>query len=85
VIDIVTHKNVRVSDVSDNLDSGISYQIFFHIMDRVRTRDIWNKVEKFINRERFRSRISELISPRIQIDSGEEAENAIQHFTVSVA
>jgi hypothetical protein len=62
VLDIVIHQNVRLSDVnvSDVLDSD-HLPIFFHILDRVNTRDISAPVETHTDWERFRSLATDLI------------------------
>jgi hypothetical protein len=85
VKDIVMHKNIRLSDVivSDILDSD-HLLIIFYILDRVRTKEIWNPLEKFTDLERFQSLASNLISPRIEINSGVEADRA-RSFTASIA
>jgi hypothetical protein len=79
VLNIVVHKNIRLSDVSvsDILDSD-HLPILFHILDHVRT----NKISDW---ERFQSLASNLISPRTEIKSGVEADKAARDFTASVA
>jgi hypothetical protein len=86
VLDIVVHKNVRLLEiiVSDILDSD-HLPIIFHLLDHVRTRHLSDPVDKFTTRERFQSLASELISPRIQINSGREADKAASNFTASIA
>jgi hypothetical protein len=71
VLDIVIHKNIRVSDVivSDILDSD-HLPIVFHILDHVKIRNLSEPVEKFTDWERFQSLASELVSPRVEINSG---------------
>jgi hypothetical protein len=71
VLDIVLHTNIRLSEVfvSDILDSDHLAAVF-HLLDHVRPRNISNPVDKFTDWERFQSLASELISPRIQINSG---------------
>jgi hypothetical protein len=56
VLDIVVHKNIRLSDVivSEILDSD-HLPITFHILDHVRTKQISKPLEKFTNWERFQS------------------------------
>jgi hypothetical protein len=75
VLDIVVNQNIRISDVivSDILDSD-HLQIVLHILDHVKIRNLSKPVEKFTDWERFQSLASELISPRIEINSGVEAE-----------
>jgi hypothetical protein len=86
VLDIVVHQNIRLSDVtvSDILDSD-HLPIIFHILDHVKTRNLSEPVEKFTHWERFQSLASDLISPRIEIISGEEADKAARDFTASIA
>jgi hypothetical protein len=55
------------------------------MLDYVRARDNLNRVEKFTDRERLQSFAFELISPRLQIESGEEANTAVRDFTASIA
>jgi hypothetical protein len=54
VHDIVVHNNVRLSEVivSDILDSDHLPNIF-HLLDRVRTRNLPDPVKKFTYWERF--------------------------------
>jgi hypothetical protein len=80
------HKNVRLSEVivSDILDSG-HLPVVFHLLDHVRTGDISDPVGKFTDWERFQSLASELISPGILINAGEEADKAASNFTASIA
>jgi hypothetical protein len=64
VLDIVVHKNIRLSDVtvSDILDSD-HLPIMFHVLDHVRTKQISKPLEIFSDWERFESLASNLISP----------------------
>jgi hypothetical protein len=82
VLNIVVHKNVQLSDVifSDILNSD-HLPIIFHIMDHVTTRNPSDLVDKFTDWEWFQSLASELISSRIQTNSGEEA---VHDFTASI-
>jgi hypothetical protein len=57
----------------------------FHILDQVRTKQISEPLEKFPNWERFLSLASNLISPRVKINSGVEADKAARAFTASIA
>jgi hypothetical protein len=68
----------------DVLDSE-HLPIFFHILDNVGAKDISTPVETHTDWEQFRSLGSELISPRIHIDTTEEAEKATSNFTASTA
>jgi hypothetical protein len=71
VLDIVMHKNIRLSNVtiSDILDSDY-LPIIFHILDHVRTKNVSAPLEKFTDLERFQSLASNLISSRLEINSG---------------
>jgi hypothetical protein len=75
-----------VSDVivSNILDSD-RLPIIFHILDHDKFRNISEATEKFTDCDRFQSLASELISPRIEINSGVEADKAARDLTVSVA
>jgi hypothetical protein len=86
VLDIVVHQNIRVSDVivSDILDSD-HLPIIFHILDHVKIRNASDPIEKFTDCDRFQSLASELISPKIEIKSGVEADKAAREFSASVA
>jgi hypothetical protein len=85
VLDILVHKNIRFSDVivSDILDSD-HLPIIFHILDHVRTKQISKLLEKFTDWERFQSLASNLVSLRVEINSGVEADKAARAFTASV-
>jgi hypothetical protein len=84
VLDIVVRQNIRVPDVivSDILDSD-HLPIVFHIQDHVKISNLSEPVEKFIDCEQFQSLASELIAPRIEINSGVEADKAARDFTAS--
>jgi hypothetical protein len=86
VLDIVVHENIRLSDaiVSDILDSD-HLPIIFNILDHVRTKQLSKPLEKFTDWERFQSLAQNLISPRVEINSGLEADNAARAFTASIA
>jgi hypothetical protein len=86
VLDIVVHQNVRLSEVivSEVLDSD-HLPIVFHILDHVTIINLSDPVEKFTDWERFQSLASDLVSPRIQINSGAEADKAARDFTASIA
>jgi hypothetical protein len=86
VLNIVVHQNVRLSEVivSDVLDSD-HLPIAFHILDHVTTRNLSDPVEKFTDWERFQNIASNLVSPRIQINSGVEADKAARDFTASIS
>jgi hypothetical protein len=86
VLDIVVHQNITVSDVivSDILDTD-HLPIVFHILDHVKIRNLSEPVKKFTDWERFQSLPSELISPRIEINTGVEVDKAARVFTASIA
>jgi hypothetical protein len=86
VLDIVVHKNIRLSNVivSDILGSD-HLPIIFHILDHVRTKNVSAPTEKFTEWELFQSLASNLISPTIEINSGAEADKAARAFTASIA
>jgi hypothetical protein len=55
------------------------------MLDHVRTTKLSDQVEKFTDWERFQNLSSNLISPRLQITSGAEADKAARDFTASTA
>jgi hypothetical protein len=75
-----------VSDVivSDILDSD-HLQKIIHILDHVKIINISEPIEKFTDWDRFQSLASELISPRIEINSGIEADKAARNFIATIA
>jgi hypothetical protein len=81
VLDIVVHQNIRISDVivSDILDSD-HLPIIFHILDHVKIRNLSDPIEKLTDWDRFQNVASELISPKIEIKSGVEADKAAREF-----
>jgi hypothetical protein len=85
VLDIVVHKNVCLSEiiVSDILDSD-HLLVILHLLDHVRTRNLLDPVDNFTNWERFQSLVSELISSKIQINSGEETDKVARNFIASI-
>jgi len=88
VLDTVICKNVRllhvtVSAVLDSDHLQISFYTLGHF--RSRDRDNLNRVNKITYLEVFQSVASELISLRLQTDSGEEADKAARDFTASIA
>jgi hypothetical protein len=72
-----------VSDVTvaDILDSD-HLPIIFHMLDYVKIRNISKPIEKFTDLNRFQSLTSELISPRIEINSGVEADRAARLYSL---
>jgi len=86
VLDIVVHQNVHLSEitVSDTLDSD-HLPIIFHVLEHVRTRETLAQVEKLTDWDRFQSLSSELISPKLTINSELEADKAVRDFTASIS
>jgi hypothetical protein len=86
MLDIVVHQNIRVSDVilSDILGSD-HLPILYHILEHVKIRNLLEPTKKFTDWEQFQSLASELISPKIEIKSGVEADKAARNFTASIA
>jgi hypothetical protein len=86
VLYIVVHKNIGLSNVivSGILDSD-HLPIIFHIVDHVRTQNLSAPTEKFTDCDRFQRLASNLISPRIEINSGVEAGKAAHAFTALMA
>jgi hypothetical protein len=86
VLAIVMDKIIRLSNVivSYILDSD-HLPIIFNILVHVRTKTISAPLEKIKDWERFQSIASNLISPRIEINSGAEADKAARAFTASIA
>jgi hypothetical protein len=69
MLDTVVHKNVQLLEVSDIGDSD-HLPIIFHILDHIKTTKLSGQIEKFTYWKQFQSLPPELISPRIQINSG---------------
>jgi hypothetical protein len=71
VLDIIMHKNVRLSEINV-FDILASYHlpIVFHLLDHIRIRILSDPVDKFTDWERFQSLTSESSSAKIQINSG---------------
>jgi hypothetical protein len=86
VLDIVVHQNIRLSGVtaSDILDSD-NLPTVFYILDHVGVRNLSEPVKQFTNWDIFQSLSSDLISPRIEINSGVKADKAASDFTASIA
>jgi hypothetical protein len=86
VLDIGVHQNIRLLHVivSDILDSD-HLPVVFHILEHVTTNKLWEPYEKFTDWERFQNIASNLISPRIEINSGVEADKAALELTASIA
>jgi hypothetical protein len=73
-----------MSNVSDILGSD-HLPIIFHILDRVRTKNVSAPLQKITDWERFQSLASNLISPRTEINSEVEADKEARAFTASIA
>jgi hypothetical protein len=70
--------------VSNILDSD-HLPILFHILDHVKIRNLSEPIEKYTDWEQFQSLASDLISPRLEINTGVEAYKAAREFTASIA
>jgi hypothetical protein len=86
VLDIAVHQNVRLSKVTvlDILDSD-HLPIMFSILDHVKASEVSDPVENFTDWERFQSLASDLVSPKIQINSSTDADKAARDFAASIA
>jgi hypothetical protein len=86
MLDIVVHKNVQLSEiiVPDILDSD-HLSIVFPLLDHFKTRNLSDPVDKFTDWEQSQSLVLKLISLRIQINSGEEANKAAYDFSPCIA
>jgi hypothetical protein len=71
----MVHKNIRFFQLWSFLINQLP--IVFHILYHVETKNLSEPVEKFTDWERFQSFASELISPRIEIDSKEAADKGV--------
>jgi hypothetical protein len=85
VPDIVVHQNIRVSDVivSDILDPD-NLSVVFHILNHGKIRNLSEPVEKCTDWDRFQSLASELISPKIETNSGVEADKVARTLQSSL-
>jgi hypothetical protein len=54
-------------------------------MDHVRKAKFSEPLEKFTNWGRFQSLVSDLLSPRIEVNSSVEADKAARDYTASIA
>jgi hypothetical protein len=59
--------------------------IVLYLLDHPRSTNLSDHVDKFTDWERFQSLAFELISPRNQANSGEEADKSARDFTASTA
>jgi hypothetical protein len=86
VLDIVVHQHVRMSEVIVSAILDLDHlPIVFHLLDHIRTRNPSDPVDKFVDFECFQRLASELISVRIQINSGGEADKAAYNVTAPIA
>jgi hypothetical protein len=85
VLDIVAHQYIRVSDVvvSDTFASD-HLPVIFHILDHDKIRNLSDSIEKFRDWDKVQSLSSELISPKIEIKSGTEADKAARNLSFSL-
>jgi hypothetical protein len=83
-VDILVHQNIRLSHVifSDTLDLDYLPRIF-HLLDHVTTKTLSERLEVLTDWEGLHDFASNLISPRIDINSGVEADKAALEFTAS--
>jgi hypothetical protein len=86
ILDIAVNKNIRFSNtiISGILDSDHP-PIIFHIPNNVRTKNVLVPLEKFTNWDRFQSLVSNLISPRNEINSRVEADKAERALRANIA
>jgi hypothetical protein len=86
VLDIVVHKDVRLSEVRvlDIMNSD-HLRIIFCILDHIKAREILDLVEKLTHWERFQSVTSALVSPRVEINSCIDADKAAPVFAACTA
>jgi hypothetical protein len=84
VLGIEIHQSIGLSHVivSDILHSD-HLPIVFHMLKHVTTKKLLEPFEKFTDWERFQNLASNLISPRMEINSGVEADKAALEFTAS--
>jgi hypothetical protein len=83
IITFIKPTNCQMS-LSDILDSD-HLPIIFHLLDHVKIKNLSEPIEKFTDWDRFQSLASKLISPRININLGVEANKAVRDFTASTA
>jgi hypothetical protein len=85
VLEIVVHQNIRLSDVTvfDILDSD-HIPIIFYLLEPVKVSNVSKPIEKLTDWKQFQNITSELISPRLEINSGTEADKAVRDFTASI-
>jgi hypothetical protein len=86
LVDILVHQNIRLLNVmvSDSLDS-VHLPIIFHILEHVKVGILSDPIEQFTDWDQFQSLASELIRPRIEINSEVEADKVGRDSTASIA
>jgi hypothetical protein len=75
---------MSVGIVSDILDSA-HLPIIFHILDHLEIRNLSESIKKFTDWDWFQILASELVSPRIEINSGVEAYKVARVFATFIA
>jgi hypothetical protein len=85
-LNIVVLQNIRLSDVtiSDILDSD-HLPIIFYLLEHIKVRNISKPIEKLIDWKQFKNIASELISPRLEINTGIQVDKVARDFTASIA
>jgi hypothetical protein len=86
VLEIIVNKNTRFSNVivSEILDSD-HLPIIFYIMDHIRTTKLLEPLNKFIDWDYFQSLATDVMSPRIEINSRIDANKAACNFAAFIA
>jgi hypothetical protein len=86
VLDIVVHKDVRLSEVRDlDIMNSDHLPIMFCILDHIKAGEMLDSAQKFTDWERFQSLASALVSTRVEINSCIEANKAGRDFAASIA
>jgi hypothetical protein len=70
--------------VSDILDSD-HLPIIFCLLQHVKVRNLSKPIEKLTDWKQFQNIASELLSPRLETNTGIEADKAARDFTSSIA
>jgi hypothetical protein len=77
LLNIVVHQNIRFSSVTvSNILNLDHLPILFHVLDHVKIRNFSEPIENYTDWERFQSFASDLISPRLEINTRVEADKA---------
>jgi hypothetical protein len=86
VLDIVALQNIKGSDdIVSHIFDSYHLPIIFHILDDVKIINLSEPIEKFKYWDWFQCLASELILPRIEINSGVEADKVACNFRASIA